>query len=85
MQRGAFYQPYSVELFDDALHLCSPKFQSQIVWSAIREAKRSDDHVFFFMTKRLAYIVPRRAFDSDAQFEAFAGAAQERWEVRNRL
>jgi hypothetical protein len=55
------------------------------VWSAIREAKRSDDHVFFFMTKRLAYIVPRRAFDSDAQFEAFAGAAQERWEVRNRL
>jgi hypothetical protein len=54
-------------------------------WTAFTEIKRAGDRLFAFMNHRQAYVVPRRAFDSDEQFNAFANAAQERWEQSQRF
>jgi len=82
-RRSPLYAPHNFAVGEAALRITSPKFSSEIRWSTLRNMKRTEDRLFFFVTKRLAYIVPRRAFDSDADFEAFAAAAADRWEQRN--
>jgi hypothetical protein len=49
-------------------------------WSAVRKIKRVGDRLYIFTAKSVALIIPRRAFDSDQKYEAFAAAARERWE-----
>lgn len=83
-KRSPLYAPHSFTVGPTALRVSSPKLSSEIRWSTLRDMKRAEDRLFFFVTKRLAYIVPRRAFDTDADFEAFAAVAAERWEQRER-
>jgi hypothetical protein len=85
MRRSPFHAPMSFALMPTALFVDSPKGRSEIPFSAMHDVKRADDRVFLFMSKRLAYIVPRRAFETDEQFEAFAAAAHERWRDKHRL
>jgi hypothetical protein len=82
-RRSPLYAPQSFEVAPAGLRISSPKLSSEIRWSALRDMKQAEDRLFFFVTKRLAYIVPRRAFDSDSDFEAFAAAAADRWEQRH--
>lgn len=84
-KRSAFYAPSSFELVAGAFRISSSKLSSEIPWTTIRNVKRVDGRLFVFVTKRLAYIVPRRAFDSDEEFNAFAAAAHDAWEQRHRL
>lgn len=81
-RRGPLYAPHSFAVGRTGLQITSSKFNSEIRWSTLRDVKRTEDRLFFFLTKRLAYIVPRRAFDSDADFEAFTSAATDCWEHR---
>ena len=67
------------------LKISSSKGVFDVRWTAFTEVKRSSDRLFAFMSHRQAYVIPRRAFDTDEQFEAFAAAAQERWEESHRL
>ena len=85
MRRSPFYSAQRFGLLPAALLADSEKGRSEIPWTAMHHVRRAGDHVFFFMSERLAYIVPRRAFDSEEDFEAFATAAQERWRERHRL
>jgi hypothetical protein len=67
------------------LRVSSPKSRSEIRWTAFPDVRRTDDRLFVFMTKRTVFIIPRRAFDSDSDFEAFAAATHNSWEQRHRL
>jgi hypothetical protein len=79
MRRSPFHAEHSFGLLPDALLVESPKARSEVLWNAIQDVRRAQDRMFFFMSKRLAYMVPRRAFGSDAEFEEFAAAADQRW------
>jgi len=85
MKQSAFDSPNSFGLLPRGLFLESVKVRSEIAWEAIREVKRDDSHVFFFMSKLLAYIVPQRAFDDPQEFEAFAEAAGQHWRRKHSL
>lgn len=85
MRRSPLYAPQIFEVAPSGLRVSSPKLNSEIPWSTFRDVKRADCRLFIFMTQRLAYIVPRRAFDSDADFDDFAAAAHDAWERRHRL
>jgi len=76
---------HSYSITPATLRINSSKGQFDVRWTAFTEVKRTTDRLFAFMNHRQAYVVPRRAFDSDEQFEAFAAAAQERWEQSHRL
>jgi hypothetical protein len=84
-KRSPLYAPHTFELVAGALRVSSPRLSSEIPWTTLHDVRLADGRLFAFMTKRLAYIIPRRAFDSDADFEAFAAAAREAWEQRHRL
>ena len=85
MRAGAFHGAQSYAITPGALRISSPKGVSDIRWTAFVDIKRTGDRLFAFMNHRQAYVVPRRAFDSDEQFEAFIAAAQDRWEQSHRL
>jgi hypothetical protein len=85
MRAGAFHGAQSYAITPAALRISSPKGVSDVRWTAVVDVKRAGDRLFAFMNHRQAYVVPRRAFDSDEQFEAFIVAAQDRWEQSHRL
>jgi hypothetical protein len=84
-KRSALYAPSLFELVPGAFRVSSSKLSSEIPWTTIRDVQQMDGRLFVFVTKRLAYIVPRRAFDTDQEFNAFVAAALDAWEQRHRL
>ncbi len=85
MRAGAFHGAQSYAITPAALRISSPKGVSDVRWTAFVDIKRTSDRLFAFMNQRQAYIVPRRAFDSDEEFEAFIVAARDHWEQSHRL
>lgn len=84
-KRSALHDGHVFEIGPGALLIISPKARSEIPWTTFIDMKVADSRLFLFMSKRLAYVIPRRAFDSDREFEAFTAAARGYWEQRHRL
>jgi len=84
-RRSPLHAPHVFAVTSHGLRVSSPKANAEIPWTTFRDVKCTDGRVFFFMSKRLAYIVPSRAFDSGADFNAFTAAALEYWQTRHRL
>jgi hypothetical protein len=78
-------EPMCVRLTDQGISTHHPNQQSLFYWSKIREVAVHGVHIFLFTTPSCAIIIPQRAFNSSADFDAFAAAAQERWEQRHSL
>ena len=85
MKLSPLHAPHGYAITPAALRITSSKGVSDIRWSAFPDVKSSGERLFAFMSPRQAFIVPRRAFDSDEQFEAFSSAAEEHWEQSHRL
>ena len=85
MRRSPLYAPQTFTVRDTAFEIASPKARSTVSWRAFRRVSRRDDRLFLFVSRQSAYIVPRRAFASDREFEEFVAEAEERWEKRHHL
>lgn len=70
---------------DDCFRAASSRGKTEVRWSAIPRIRVEEPRLFVYSTRRQAFIVPRRAFGSDAEFDAFVEAAQERWKRGHRL
>ena len=55
----------------------SPNVRSLIRWPGVGKIVTTDAHAFFYFSALSAYVVPRRAFPDDADFENFVAAARE--------
>jgi hypothetical protein len=75
----------SFAVTDEGLEARAESGHTLTKWSAIREVRVAEGRLFAFVSDTSAYIVPRRIFGSDAEFEAFAAAAEQGWEKRHRL
>jgi hypothetical protein len=84
-RRSPLHAAHSFEVTPGGLRVGSPKFTSEIPWTTFYDVKLADERLFVFMTKRLAYIIPRRAFDTEQEFASFAAAARHHWTERHRL
>jgi hypothetical protein len=49
---------------------------SSFYWEGVEAVSVSQDHVFIYVTTRVAYVVPRRAFPDDRAFEDFVEMAR---------
>jgi acid phosphatase family membrane protein YuiD len=85
MRLGALHSAHSYAVTPSALRISSSKGVFDARWTAFTDVKRTADRLFAFMNHRQAYVVPRRAFDSDEQFDAFATSAVQCWEQSHRL
>ena len=74
--------PIVFSLTREGVRLRNREMEGLVFWNAIRSVKTRADRTFLFLTSRSALIVPRRAFDSDDQFDAFTGIARDEWAKR---
>ena len=75
---------YATELTDEGVAVRNRQMDLVVFWTAIRSIKLTESRIFLFMTRRSALIVPQRAFQTEAQFQAFATAAQDYWRKGHR-
>lgn len=67
----------------DVFRAESERGKTEVRWKAIPRLERTEDRLFVFSTPRLAYIIPRRAFDADDAFDQFVAVVQERWKAHH--
>ena len=79
---AALAQTFTIE---DDLERKSERGISKIRWSAVPRLEHQPGAFFVFNGPRTAFNVPRRVFASEAEFEAFVSAAEERWKRVHRL
>ena len=70
---------------DDCFRAVSTRGKMEVRWSAIPRIHVEDPRLFVYSTGRQAFIIPRRAFETDGDFETFVEAVKERCERRHRL
>ncbi len=76
-QREGLLVPQRLELTQVGLQSSSPSGETLTRWAAVKEIVRTDEHVFFFISSKTAFLMPRRAFSDAQEFEAFAREAED--------
>jgi hypothetical protein len=78
--KSPLYAAHRFGVTSAAFLVMSDKVKSEVKWSAMPKVVLDDERLFLFMSGRFAYIVPRRAFDGEMDFQAFTASAMEEWE-----
>jgi len=80
--RKGLHGPIQFALTDEGVSFRSRQMEGVAFWTTIKSVKTIGNRAYLFIGPRTGFIIPRRAFDSDAEFAAFAFEASERWEAR---
>ncbi len=65
-----------LELLPLGLRVTSRNGETLTRWPAVKEVVRTEDHVFFFIASRTAFLAPRRAFADANAFDVFCQRVQ---------
>ena len=71
--------PITFALSAEGVSFQNREMDGLVFWKAIRSVRTQGSRTFLFLTHRSAFIFPRRAFQRDADFEAFSAAARDYW------
>ncbi len=76
---GGFYtQPTTVEISPDSFVYCNRFARTVLHWTAIRRIEETEQHLTVFIDNLVVYFIPKCAFGTQAEFQAFFDKAQ-RW------
>ena len=78
-RRNGWDKPMTVQLTDEGISTHHPNQESLFYWSKIRDVVVRGPRLFLFTTPLCAIILPRRSFESDDQFGAWAERAKGLW------
>ena len=81
--RNGLHGPIQFALTHEGLGFRSRQMEGIAFWQSIKSVKNRGGRLYLFVSARVAFIVPRRAFDSEAAFYAFVAEAEERWQTRD--
>jgi len=81
LRRNRLYSPSTFVVRDDTFQILSSTGDLSLPWTSILSTRRMDERLFAFISRYAAYIIPRRAFGSDAEFDAFIAFVEERWKT----
>ncbi len=70
-----------IHLAEDGIDTRHPTQDAQFHWSAIKDVVIRKGRLFLFTTPACAIILPRRCFESEAQFNDWAERAQRYFEA----
>lgn len=73
---GATLGAHQLELGEEGFVVEGRAGRSFVRWSAIVELRETSEHVFLFVDRMLAYVVPKRAFAADPDCRAFVELVQ---------
>jgi len=84
-RRRPLHGPQTYALRSDGLLVSGAKGKTEVPWTSVHHVALEDGRLFVFLSERLAFVVPRRAFDSGAEFAAFTATVQQQWKKLHRL
>ncbi len=79
---GATLGEHTLEVGEEGFHVEGRSGRSFVKWSAVVEVRETSNHVFLFVDRMLAYVVPKRAFPSGAECASFVDHAKARAPAR---
>ena len=68
-----------IEVKEEGLFAQSPLAKSEIKWSAVGAIKKKRNVLYMYITKQMAYVIPKRAFTNESEFAKFFSIANEFW------
>lgn len=69
----------------DCFRAESSRGKTEVRWTVIPSVHVGKQRLFVYSTRRQAFIIPRRAFEFRAEFDAFVEATKEHWKRNHRL
>ena len=84
-RRNGLLREQVMTVADDCFRAESSRGKTEIRWSAVPKIRETEGRLFVYLTRRQAFIVPRRAFEADDDFSAFAQAAKHHWKQHHLL
>jgi hypothetical protein len=79
--RKGLHGPIQFALAQEGLSFRSRQMEGVAFWQSIKSVKNRGGRLYLFISARVAFIIPRRAFGTEAAFDAFVAEAQERWQT----
>lgn len=78
--RPAFQNPSTIALDARAMTQNYGAFTNIVEWRGFTQVIASEEHLGLFTSATDGYVVPRRAFESDEQWQRFVTFARQQWE-----
>ncbi|MDP9195337.1 MAG: YcxB family protein [Pseudomonadota bacterium] len=67
----SIFGPWTITISPEHVLVETPWIRTTVAWPAIEKVERVRDDIYIYITTASAWSVPRRAFDSEATFQAF--------------
>ncbi|HEY3414203.1 MAG TPA: YcxB family protein [Armatimonadota bacterium] len=71
-----------ITLAEDGVHLASPKSVGLVSWDGVVRVAQDSRAVFLFLSRQMSYVVPARAFGSEAERAEFVSFASSHVEQK---
>lgn len=82
--RKGLLGPIQFGLKQEGVSFRSRQMEGVAFWKTIKAVKSVGNRAYLFISRRTAFIVSLRAFDGNAEFDAFVSEAKERWQASER-
>jgi hypothetical protein len=69
--KGPFLAPTDYRLAPDGLHWQNHRGEGRIAWHAVLQVEETATHIFLFVDRAMAHVLPKRCFGSDAKAADF--------------
>lgn len=76
--------PWTVSISRDGFTIVGKTFRSVHQWDHYSEVVQTDDHVFLLSRKTEFHVIPRRCFENDRSFVAFAEQCKKHFDAAAR-
>jgi hypothetical protein len=69
--KGPFLAPTDYRLSADGLHWQNHRGEGRIAWHAVLEVDQTASHIYLFVDRAMAHVLPKRCFASEAAAQDF--------------
>ena len=74
--KGSFLSPTQIRLAADGVHWASDRGEGRTNWNAVQKIEETARHVYVFIDRAAAHVVPKRDFANPGEAAAFVGLAR---------
>jgi len=75
-RNGTFLSPTDIELAPDGIRWKSERGEGRTAWNAVNRIVETKSHIYLFIDRAAAHVVPKRCFSSEAAALEFAEDAR---------
>ncbi|HLJ53164.1 MAG TPA: YcxB family protein [Rhizomicrobium sp.] len=74
--KGSFLSPTDIELAPDGIRWKSELREGRTAWNAVNRVVETKSHIYLFIDRAAAHVIPKRSFSSEAAAREFAEDAR---------